>query len=159
MKGSSPSTASNVPRVWNLDVFLRNGALTTTPLVAVELRAPGAPSLVLLMDWAGRREGGSSDLRDGSVVDGFRRDVGGGGGSTGTIGFGLAYESSLLRDRLYSESFGRRRSSPFGRRPEMLPPYPLSRARSSEALGPRELEVLSKPGGRWEVGGGIIVVI
>jgi hypothetical protein len=63
---------------------------TTTPLVAVELGAPGAPSLVLLIDWAGRREGGSSDLRDGSAVDGFRRDVGCGGGSAGTMGFGLA---------------------------------------------------------------------
>jgi hypothetical protein len=48
--------------------------------MAVELGAPHVPSLVLLIDWAGRREGGSSDLRDGSVVDGFRRDVGGGGG-------------------------------------------------------------------------------
>ena len=59
------------------------------------------------------------------------------------IGFGLGYESSLRRGRLYSDSLGRRRSSPLGRRPEMLPPYPLSKARSSETLGPRELGALS----------------
>lgn len=42
----------------------------------------------------------------------------------------------------------------------MLPPYPLSRARSSEALAPHELEVLStgrvedagKSGESWEMG-------
>jgi hypothetical protein len=48
---------------------------TMTLLVAFELGAPGAPSLVLLIDWAERREVWSLDLRVGSGVDGIRRDV------------------------------------------------------------------------------------
>lgn len=105
---------------------------TIIPLVAVALCAFVVLVESPLTDPLGRRaksRSRSSDLRVVVSCEGLRRE--------GTVG---AYDSSFdlkgssfLRPPLKSISLGLRLSSPLGRRPGVLPPYPLSIPLSSDA--------------------------